>query len=580
MGSFTTKNGNFYLNGKKFNVYSGAIHYFRIHPCDWEDRLAKLKAAGFNTVETYAAWNAHQPTKDAFVFDGMYDLEKFIRLAQKTGLYVIFRPGPYICAEWDFGGFPAWLLAEKDMALRCDSQPYMSYCKKYLKEIFRRIKPYLITNGGNIIMMQVENEYGSYGNDKKYLKSLRDFYLENGIDVLLITSDGDCDNMLAAGTVEGCLPTLNFGSGAAEHYRNFRERYGAETPFLCTEFWGGWFDHWGEKHHIRPKVELQKEIEDFLRLDANFNFYMFCGGTNFGFTAGSNCTDLLAPTTTSYDYCALLNERGDYTENYFMVRELLCRHQNLHPPLPPVQSTGGFRRVALPEKAGLYENKKRIGYRFVRTDACSLEECGFSHGLIEYVTRLPGKYDEGSVLRVEGIADRAYIYVNGILEKVFDRTREPGNCASIQLNNVVDAEIKVLVDCFGHINYGQKIGERKGIAAMFIGQQKLFNYEIVCYPLDNTENLIFGDEASYPVFLKGTFSLQEIKDFYVKTDSFTKGMVWINGFNLGRFWASGPQKCLYVPKWILKSTNEIVVLELEYAANNFIDLCDQQYWND
>lgn len=570
------KNGHFYLGGEKINIYSGTVQYFRIHQDCWEDRLTKLKAAGFNTVETYAPWNLHEPRKEQFDFSHGLDVERFIRTAQKVGLYVIFRPGPYICAEWDFGGFPAWLLKEKDISLRCSTEPYMTYCKRYLRAILEKVKPYLITNGGNVIILQVENEYGSFGNDKQYLAALRDFYIDCGIDVPLITSDGDWDDMLSGGTVDGCLPTLNFGSKVEEHYQNFRKRYGEDIPFMCTEFWIGWFDHWGDSHHTRSEEDMRQELEALLRIDASFNMYVFCGGTNFGFTAGSNFTDRLCPTVTSYDYCALLDERGDYTKNYYIVRDILLKHQNLPVmPLPKVLPTQDIGFVELTDRAELSFNKDTIGYTFHSVEAGSIEQYGFSHGLIEYTTVLPGRYYDGSNVNVTGIADRAYISFDGIPAKVFDRTKEPGQEVNLPLRGGENTVISILVDSFGHINYGRRMADPKGISGIYVAEKKLFHYDVVCYPLDNLDKLSYNGGSRFPLFLRGYFSALSKKDCFVRLDGFTKGMVWVNGTNLGRYWNEGPQKTLYLPKEYLLDKNEIIVLELECYEKPAVELCAQ-----
>ncbi|MBO7318438.1 MAG: beta-galactosidase, partial [Clostridia bacterium] len=239
--SFKIKQDKFYLGDKPFNIYSGAMHYFRTLPEYWEDRLTKLKLAGFNTVETYVCWNLHEPKKGVFDFSGMLDIVKFLQTAQKLGLYAIVRPGPYICAEWEFGGFPAWLLKDKNIELRCNNELYLAHVRDYFEKLFEILRPQLITNGGNIIAMQIENEYGSYGNDKKYLKALSDMYDELGIDVLKFTSDGTWCNMLSGGTLEHVLPTLNFASRTATAFSAL-EPFG-KVPKMCMEFCCGWFDH-------------------------------------------------------------------------------------------------------------------------------------------------------------------------------------------------------------------------------------------------------------------------------------------------------------------------------------------------
>lgn len=283
----TYREDAFLLDGKEFHIYSGAMHYFRILPEYWEDRLRKLKAAGFNTVETYVCWNLHEPRKGEFDFSGRLDLVSFLETAQRVGLYALVRPGPYICGEWDFGGLPAWLLRDRNMRLRCSDPRFVAHVADFFRVLLPKLLPLQCTRGGNLLAVQVENEYGSYGNDKSYLRQIRDLIRSCGIDVLLFTSDGATAGMLSGGTVEDVLPTVNFGSGADKAFQALESLPG-RGPKMCTEFWCGWFDHFGGKHHTRGYKSVLKELNAFLDRGAGFNFYMFHGGTNFGFTNGAN----------------------------------------------------------------------------------------------------------------------------------------------------------------------------------------------------------------------------------------------------------------------------------------------------
>ena len=403
---------SFRLHGKKFHIYSGAMHYFRILPQYWEDRLQKLKAAGFNTVETYVCWNLHEPQKGQFDFSGRLDLVRFLETAQKVGLYALVRPGPYICAEWDFGGLPAWLLRERDLRLRCSDPRFLGHVADYFRVLLPKLLPLQCSRGGNLLALQVENEYGSYGNDKTYLRFLRDLIRSCGVEVPLFTSDGPASSMLSGGTVEGAWPTVNFGSGADKAFQAL-ERLSGRGPRMCTEFWCGWFDHWGEKHHTRDTAEMLRELSLLLEQDASFSLYMFHGGTNFGFTAGANQYIRYNPTVTSYDYDAPLNEYGDYTPKYFAIRELLCRRQGIPlPPLPPRPQLQNLGEVALLERAELLENLESLGAAHVSPMPESMEHYGQNFGLIHYRTRLPGDY-EGGTLTLEGLADRAYVLETG-----------------------------------------------------------------------------------------------------------------------------------------------------------------------
>ncbi len=569
--TFGVKDDRFVLNGEPFNIYSGAMHYFRTLPEYWEDRLLKLKKAGFNTVETYVCWNLHEPKKGEYDFSGMLDIVKFLKTAQELGLYAIVRPGPYICAEWEFGGFPAWLLADKNIELRCNSELYLKHVRDYFEKLFSLLVPQLITNGGNIIAMQIENEYGSYANDKKYLKALEKMYDELGIDVLKFTSDGTWCNMLSGGTIEGVLPTLNFGSRTATAFGAL-EPFG-KVPKMCMEFWCGWFDHWGEKHHTRGADSTLKEIEEFLKQDASFNMYMFHGGTNFGFNAGANHRGKYQPTVTSYDYCAPLTEWGDYTETYHKIRKLLCEKQGLAmdelPPSPTMQSIG---QVKLTEKADLFGNLDRISVKNESALPRNMEAYGQNYGLIYYKTKIKGKYDAG-FLGIEDVHDYAQVYFDGKKIATIDRMKEKSFLTKLKLKKQLfikgvngESELGILVDTMGRVNYGFDLYDRKGISKVTLANQVLMDYDVYSIPLDNLENLEFSANesktATGPVFLKGNFKAGK-GDCFVNMEGFTKGYVFVNGFNLGRYWSIGPQKALYLPGSLLKEENEIIIFETE-----------------
>lgn len=581
---FEIKGNEFHLNGKPFKIYSGAMHYFRTLPEYWEDRLLKLKMAGFNTVETYVCWNLHEAQKGVFDFSGMLDIERFLETAQKLGLYAIVRPGPYICAEWEFGGFPAWLLKDKNIELRCNNETYLGHVRDYFEKLFSVLRPHLITNGGNIIAIQIENEYGSYGNDKKYLEALKKMYEDLSMDVLYFTSDGTWCNMLSGGTMENVLPTLNFGSRTATAFSAL-ESFG-NVPKMCMEFWCGWFDHWGEKHHKRGSDSIIKEIEEFLKQGASFNMYMFHGGTNFGFNAGSNHNKGFQPTVTSYDYCAPLTEWGDYTDTYHKIRKLLCEKQNIPleelPPSPKMQNIG---KVELTEYADLFENLENISEKHYSPLPRGMEAFGQSHGLIYYVTKLKGKYSP-SFLSVSDVHDYANVYFNKKKIAVIDRMKKDSFFNKLRLKKQLllpgiseEAEIGILVDTMGRVNYGADLYDRKGISNVYLANQTLMDYTVYTIPLDNTDKLSFirndkNIKKTGPVFLKGYFDAKS-EDCFVNMSGFTKGCVFVNGFNLGRYWSIGPQKSLYIPGALLKEKNEIIVFEFENYKNAYLTIEDK-----
>ena len=562
----TIKDGDFKMNGKSFRIYSGSMHYFRIMPEYWEDRLKKLKAAGFNTVETYVCWNMHEPRKGEFDFTGRFDIRRFIKTAQEVGLYAIVRPGPYICAEWDFGGLPAWLLKDRNMRLRCAYPEYLQHVSDFYHRLFEEIGDLQQSEGGNIIAMQIENEYGSYGNDKEYLRYIEKLMLDCGTKVMLFTSDGDDNSMLSGGTLPDVFKTLNFGSRASEIF-NAMDRFHENTPKMCTEFWCGWFDHWGEEHHTRGSDSVAGEIKDFLDIDASFNFYMFHGGTNFGFTAGANCYEEYQPTVTSYDYCALLTEWGDYTPAYYAVRELLLKAQNLPetelPASPELQTIG---KVELDESTSLMSNFNNLGERHCVPLPESMEYFGQNSGMIYYETKLEQIYDPRE-LRVANVHDTAYVYIDGEHKATIDRRDENKvkGYDTFKFDGCTDGcTIGVLVDAMGRVNYGEHLYDRKGIDAIRYGNQNLMGYDVVTLPLDNPEKIDFSLEGGkYPLFMRGHFKAQSQNDCFVHLDGFKKGCVYINGFNIGRYWEIGPQRALYIPGVLLKDENEIIILELE-----------------
>lgn len=590
---FEIKDKKFLMDGKPINIYSGAMHYFRTFPEYWEDRLTKLKLAGFNTVETYVCWNLHEPKPGEFCFEGILDIERFVKTAEKVGLYCIVRPGPYICAEWDFGGLPAWLLKDKNMQIRCNYPDYTACVERFYRELLSRLAPLQMTKGGNIIAMQVENEYGSYGNDKEYLAFIEKLMRDCGIDCELFTSDSNWKNTLSGGSLPHIYKVLNFGSKAKTAFNCLKD-FENDGPNMCGEFWCGWFDHWRDKHHTRNAADIAKEVKDFLDIDANFNFYMFHGGTNFGFTAGANFTPgcPYEPTVTSYDYCALLNEWGDYTPAYHEVRKLLCEKQGIEmgelPPSPELQSIG---KVKLTEGASLFENLDNIGEKHRSAVPEGMEYYGQNFGMIYYETVLSGKYDVSPV-SIKDVHDFGYVYFDGKQKAFIDRTKytvpnkvslknlilkkSPEDNSLVMKSLDGDRKIGVLVDTMGRVNYGARMLDRKGISDIYIGNQRQMGFDVWTLPLDNLENLKYADtyDKNEPVFLKGTFKTDSKADCFVHLDGFEKGYVFVNGFNLGRFWAVGPQKSLYLPGALLKEENEIIVLSLNGFSTPEVSILD------
>ncbi len=589
------KSKKFYMDSKPFDIYSGAMHYFRTVPEYWEDRLTKLKAAGFNTVETYVCWNLHEKKPGEFDFSGILDIEKYLEIAQKVGLYAIVRPGPYICAEWDFGGLPAWLLKDKNMQIRCMYPDYLKCVERFYKKLLPRLVPHLESHGGNIIAMQVENEYGSYGNDKDYLRYVEKLTRDCGIDCLLFTSDENTNNMISGGSLPDIYKVLNFGSRSRTAF-NVLKGFENDGPNMCGEFWCGWFDHWRDKHHTRNSLEIVNEIKGFIDNGASFNMYMFHGGTNFGFTAGANHNQGhgYEPTVTSYDYCAMLTEWGDYTPAYHAVRKLLCEKQGIEPPeLPESPKLQSIGKVELTETASLFENLDNIGEKHHVSVPEGMEYFGQNFGLIYYETTLKGKYN-ASPMYVKNVHDFAEVYFDGEKKTSIDRTlysvegkttlkdvifkKKKGESSPFLMPALSgERKIGVLVDTMGRVNYGGNMLDRKGISDIYLGIQRLMNYDVWTLPLDNLDKLKYSSSVKKdePVFLKGSFKTDSKADCFIHLDGFNRGCVYINGFNLGRFWKVGPQKSLYIPGTLLKDENEIIVFNIGGYSKPTVSITDK-----
>ena len=589
------KSKKFYMDSKPFDIYSGAMHYFRTVPEYWEDRLTKLKAAGFNTVETYVCWNLHEKKPGEFDFSGILDIEKYLEIAQKVGLYAIVRPGPYICAEWDFGGLPAWLLKDKNMQIRCMYPDYLKCVERFYKELLPRLVPHLESHGGNIIAMQVENEYGSYGNDKDYLRYVEKLTRDCGIDCLLFTSDENTNNMISGGSLPDIYKVLNFGSRSRTAF-NVLKDFENDGPNMCGEFWCGWFDHWRDKHHTRNSLEIVNEIKGFIDNGASFNIYMFHGGTNFGFTAGANHNQGhgYEPTVTSYDYCAMLTEWGDYTPAYHAVRKLLCEKQGIEPPeLPESPKLQSIGKVELTETASLFENLDNIGEKHHVSVPEGMEYFDQNFGLIYYETTLKGKYN-ASPMYVKNVHDFAEVYFDGEKKTSIDRTlysvegkttlkdvifkKKKGESSPFLMPALSgERKIGVLVDTMGRVNYGGNMLDRKGISDIYLGIQRLMNYDVWTLPLDNLDKLKYSSSVKKdePVFLRGSFKTDSKADCFIHLDGFNRGCVYINGFNLGRFWKVGPQKSLYIPGTLLKDENEIIVFNIGGYSKPTVSITDK-----
>ena len=570
---------NFYLNGEPFKIISGAFHYFRTVPEYWQDRIEKLVNMGCNTVETYIPWNFHEPEKGNFRFDGMHDIERFIHLAEKMGLYIIIRPSPYICSEWEFGGLPAWLLRDRNMRLRCSYEPYLNAVKEYYSVLIPKLVPHQCDRGGGVILVQLENEYGYYGNDTAYLEFLRDTLRELGVTVPFVTSDGPwSEPKFKSGMLNGALPTGNFGSGAEWQFGQMRKYIGENKPLMCMEFWNGWFDAWGEEHHTTSPEKAASELDELLKR-GSVNFYMFEGGTNFGFMSGRNGGSKTGDVT-SYDYDAPLTEDGQITEKYRLFKEVIAKYTDIHEiPLTTEIRRRAYGRISCTGKTDLFSVLDKISVPVKSSYPLTMEDIGQDYGYILYRTKIRD-VETVSEIRLEGAADRVQCYHNGefVYTAFAENMWEKFEPQQKRTSGIID----LLCENTGRENFGTGLeNQRKGISGgVKINDHRHFGFEIYPPPLDERQLAALDFGIGYientPAFYRFELDIDEPCDTFLDTDGFGKGCAFVNGFNIGRFWEIGPQKRLYIPAPLLQiGKNTIVIFETEGKAADSIFLAGE-----
>ena len=547
---------NFYLNGEPFKIISGAFHYFRTVPEYWQDRIEKLVNMGCNTVETYIPWNFHEPEKGNFRFDGMHDIERFIHLAEKLGLYIIIRPSPYICSEWEFGGLPAWLLRDRNMRLRCSYEPYLNAVKEYYSVLIPKLVPHQCDRGGGVILVQLENEYGYYGNDTAYLEFLRDTLRELGVTVPFVTSDGPwSEPKFKSGMLNGALPTGNFGSGAEWQFGQMRKYIGENKPLMCMEFWNGWFDAWGEEHHTTSPEKAASELDELLKR-GSVNFYMFEGGTNFGFMSGRNGGSKTGDVT-SYDYDAPLTEDGQITEKYRLFKEVIAKYTDIHEiPLTTEIRRRTYGRISCTGKTDLFSVLDKISVPVKSSYPLTMEDIGQDYGYILYRTKIRD-IETVSEIRLEGAADRVQCYHNGefVYTAFAENMWEKFEPQQKRTSGIID----LLCENTGRENFGTGLeNQRKGISGgLKINDHRHFGFEIYPLPLDERQIAALDFGIGYientPAFYRFELDIDEPCDTFLDTDGFGKGCAFVNGFNIGRFWEIGPQKDCTFPLRCCKS---------------------------
>ncbi len=565
--TFSLGKNDFLLNGKPFQIISGEIHPARVPEIYWRHRIQMIKAMGCNTVAAYIFWNYHETKPGVFDFKtGNKNIAEFIRICQQEGMWVLLRPGPYVCAEWDFGGLPTYLLKTPDIKLRCMDSRYMAAVKNYVVHLAKELAPLQCVNGGPILMVQVENEYGSYGNDKEYIKTLQQLWKQNGIKVPFYTADGATPYMLEAGGLKDAAIGLDSGSSDADF--NEAKKQNPDVPAFSSETYPGWLTHWGEKWARPDTADLRKEMEYLLSNKKSFNLYVIHGGTNFGFTAGANAFSPTAyqPDITSYDYDAPINEQGLPTPKYFMLRNLIAQYTGKQlPEIPQPINTITVPEIKLTKTDAIWNH---LGMAIKTAQPQPMEMFDQNQGLILYKTTLVGH--KSGKLKIWEPHDYAMVYLNGqFIDTVF---RDGGKWEVVlPKTDVKDPVLEILVEGMGHINFAQFMIDRKGITdRVTLNGMTLMNWETYLLPMN--EAFIKKINSSRPAatatekggnFFTGSFILDQTGDTYIDMSKYSKGIVYINGHNLGRYWNIGPQQRLYCPaSFLQKGNNSIVVFDL------------------
>lgn len=559
--SFRAAGGRFLLNGKPFQVISGEMHYARIPRAYWRSRLRMAKAMGLNTVTTYVFWNAHEPRPGVFDFSGNLDIAEFIREAQQEGLYVILRPGPYSCAEWEFGGFPAWLLKDPSMVVRSTNPQFLAAARTWLLRLGQEVAPLQIGNGGPIILVQVENEYGSYGDDRTYMEDIHHDLVDAGFtQAQLYTADGP--SLIPRGGLPELPAAINFGPGEAQNAFATLKKLRPDDPSFNSEYWDGWFDHWGAPHAHTNTQQQAADLEWILRQGYSVSLYMFHGGTSFGWMNGANSHHGdYQPDVTSYDYDAALDESGHPTPKYDAFRDVIARVTGKTlPPVPTPPPVMTLPAIPLDRSASLWDTLPTP----VHSDQpLTMEQMDQAYGYILDRTVITGPVT--GTLAIGAVHDYAQVYIDGKLTGTLDR-RLNQNSMPLDIE-AAHADLDILVENTGRVNFGPALpGERVGLLnGVTLAGQPLTGWDNISLPMLDPDKLPYSSQpCTGPCFYTATFTVSHPADTFLDTSALGKGEVWINGRPLGRFWHIGPQKALYLPgPWLRAGSNQVVVFDLE-----------------
>ena len=566
----------------KCRYISGSLHYSRVPAFYWKDRLAKMHAAGLNAVQTYIPWNYHNPFPGVYQFQGDHDVVQFLKTAQDVGLLVVLRAGPYICGEWEMGGFPSWLLRNTSIVLRSSDAGYIKQVDEWYSVLFPKLKSLLYENGGPIISVQVENEYGSYYTcDKNYLKHLEATFRQHlGPNILLFTTDGDGDGYLKCGSlVPDLYATVDFGVTTKPNFEPQRQ-YEPHGPLVNSEFYTGWLDHWGEPHQRRDGAQFANSLDILLNMNVSVNMYMFEGGTNFGFWNGANSGGSnYSPQPTSYDYDAPLSEAGDPTNKFTLIRNVIKKYESVPSTVPPATPKTAYGKVTFDEYVSLFDSGLAVAKRS-GIHPYTFEEMEQDFGFMLYKSDNNISIDSSLSLIVSELHDRASIYWNSQYNgAIIRRGQVAGNITFvINASSPGSGPLELLVENMGRINYGSYINDQKGIIdGVFASNKRLIQWTSYSYPLNNTDKLSnfmsLRTQSRAPktaVFYIGSFDAGNYpNDTFLSLANWNKGVAFVNNFNLGRYWTTkGPQKTLYVPASVLKPTpavNRVVLFEIDSA---------------
>ncbi len=554
-----TAGDHFTLRGKPFQLISGELEYTRIPRPYWRDRLRKAHALGLNAITVYVFWNVHEPRPGVYDFSGQNDVAEFLREAQQEGLYVILRPGPYVCAEWDLGGYPSWLLKDHTMQLRSLQPQFKAAATSWMLRLGQELAPLQASNGGPILAVQVENEYGSFGDDHTYMQWMHDLILKAGFTTSLLYT-GDGADVLKQGTLPGLLAGIDFGTGDAERSIKLYKTFRPNTPIYVAEYWDGWFDHWGEKHQVTDAAKQEAEIRSMLQQGYSISLYMIHGGTSFGWMNGANSDhDGYQPDVTSYDYDAPLDESGRPRPKYFRLRTLIAEITHQTPvPVPDSPPLITLPTIQLRTSQSLWNT---LPAAIDSIKPLTMEDVDQPYGYILYRTKLSstGKGE----LAFTDLHSYARIYLDGVLAGVVDRRLGQKTLA---IDTTGKHQLDILVENSGRINFNPIIRtERAGILGDVTFQKTVLNnWQIFPLPLSPSPSSQFSSKpCTGPCFYTAHFNVTTPGDTYLNTQQLGKGVLWVNGHLLGRFWNIGPAGALYLPGvWLHAGQNDITVFDL------------------